>query len=155
MRRMSDQRTALVLGGGGVTGIAWELGVLTGLAEAGVDLTGADFVVGTSAGSVVGAQVTSGAPLHELFDRQLQPPSGERVARMTRGTLARFAWAMLLSRGRDEDFRRRIGALARRAQEAGVTPSEEERLAVIRSRLVSDEWPQRPLVVTAVDADTG
>jgi len=32
-------RTALVLGGGGITGIAWELGILTGLAEAGVDLS--------------------------------------------------------------------------------------------------------------------
>ena len=42
---MSDQRTALVLGGGGITGIAWEIGVLAGLAEAGVDLTGADLVV--------------------------------------------------------------------------------------------------------------
>ena len=54
---MSDQRRALVLGGGGITGIAWEIGVLAGLAGAGVDLTGADLVVGTSAGSVVGAQV--------------------------------------------------------------------------------------------------
>ena len=60
---MSDQRRALVLGGGGITGIAWEIGVLAGLAEAGVDLTGADLVVGTSAGSVVGAQLTSGADL--------------------------------------------------------------------------------------------
>jgi NTE family protein len=74
---------------------------------------------------------------------------------MTRSTLARYAFAMLLSRGRDEEFRRRIGALARRAQEAGLTPSEEERLAVIRSRLVSEEWPQRPFVVTAVDAENG
>ena len=57
---MSDQRTALVLGGGGITGIAWEIGLLAGLAEAGTDLTGADLVVGTSAGSVVGAQVASG-----------------------------------------------------------------------------------------------
>ena len=32
-------RTALVLGGGGITGIAWELGILQGLAEAGLDLT--------------------------------------------------------------------------------------------------------------------
>ena len=50
---------ALVLGGGGVTGVAWELGILHGLAEAGVDLTDADLVVGTSAGSVVAAQITS------------------------------------------------------------------------------------------------
>ncbi|MGY2065382.1 patatin-like phospholipase family protein [Blastococcus sp. SYSU DS0619] len=152
---MSDQRTALVLGGGGITGIAWEIGVLAGLAEAGVDLSGADLVVGTSAGSVVGAQLTSGAPLEEMYARQLEPPTQERVARMTRGNLARYAWAMLASRGRDVEFRRRVGSLALAAEKAGLTPTEQERLDVIGSRLVSREWPDRPLTVTAVDAATG
>jgi NTE family protein len=152
---MSDQRAALVLGGGGITGIAWEIGVLAGLADAGVDLTGADLVVGTSAGSVVGAQVTSGAELEMLFARQLEPPTGERVARMTRAALARYAWAVLRSRGKDEEFRRRVGALALAAEQAGLTPSEQERLDVIGSRLVSTEWPDRALTVTAVDAHTG
>ncbi|RZU30515.1 patatin-like phospholipase family protein [Blastococcus saxobsidens] len=152
---MSDQRTALVLGGGGITGIAWEIGVLAGLAEAGVDLTGADLVVGTSAGSVVGAQVTSGAPLEEMYARQLEPPAQEKVARMTRGNLARYGWAMLISRGRDVEFRRRIGALALAAEKAGLTPSEQERLEVIGSRLVGRDWPERDLTITAVDAATG
>ncbi|MGY2004289.1 patatin-like phospholipase family protein [Blastococcus sp. SYSU DS1024] len=152
---MSDQRTALVLGGGGITGIAWEIGVLAGLAEAGIDLTGADLVVGTSAGSVVGAQLTSGAPLEEMYARQLEPPVQERVARMTRGNLLRYGWAMVASRGRDVEFRRRIGALALAAEAAGLTPTEQERLDVIGSRLVSREWPERELVITAVDAATG
>ncbi|MGY1719243.1 patatin-like phospholipase family protein [Blastococcus sp. SYSU DS0552] len=152
---MSDQRTALVLGGGGITGIAWEIGVLAGLAEAGVDLTGADLVVGTSAGSVVGAQITSGAPLEEMYARQLEPPVQERVARMTRGNLLRYGWAMVASRGRDVEFRRRIGTLALAAEAAGATPTEQERLDVIGSRLVSRDWPDRELVVTAVDAATG
>ncbi len=147
--------SALVLGGGGITGIAWEVGVLAGLAEAGVDLTTAELVVGTSAGSVVGAQVTSGATVEELYARQLEPPASERVARLSRAALARYAWAMLRSRGRDEEFRRRVGALARAAADAGLTPTEEERLEVIGSRLVSAEWPDRRLVVTAVDAETG
>ena len=51
---------ALVLGGGGVTGVAWEIGMLTGLAARGIDLSDADLVVGTSAGSVVGVDVRSG-----------------------------------------------------------------------------------------------
>ena len=152
---MSDQRTALVLGGGGITGIAWEIGVLAGLAEAGVDLSGADLVVGTSAGSVVGAQVTCGAALKTLYQRQLEPPTQEKVARMTRGNLARYAWAMLSSRGHDVDFRRRVGALALAAEKAGLTPTEQERLDVIGSRLVSTQWPDRALVITAVDAETG
>jgi NTE family protein len=152
---MSDQRTALVLGGGGITGIAWEIGLLAGLAAAGTDLSGADLVVGTSAGSVVGAQLTSGDELEAMYDRQLQPPAQEKVARMTRSALARYAWAMLRSRRDDVGFRRRVGALALAAEQAGLTPSEQERLDVIGSRLISRTWPDRPLVVTAVDAHTG
>jgi NTE family protein len=152
---MSDQRTALVLGGGGITGIAWEIGVLAGLAEAGVDLSTADLVVGTSAGSVVGAQLTSGAELEAMYGRQLEPPAREKVARMTRANLAQYGWALLRSRGKDVEFRRRIGALALAAEKAGLTPPEQERLDVIGSRLVSAEWPERPLVLTAVDAETG
>ncbi len=152
---MSDQRTALVLGGGGITGIAWELGVLAGLADAGVDLTGADLVVGTSAGSVVGAQLTSGADLEALFARQLEPPTGEQAARMTRSALLRYGLAALRSRGDDVGFRRRIGALALAAERGGLTPTEQERLDVIGSRLVSREWPDRDLRITAVDAESG
>ena len=51
---------ALVLGGGGPVGIAWESGLLSGFAEAGVDLSDADFILGTSAGSFVGAQLAMG-----------------------------------------------------------------------------------------------
>ena len=152
---MSEQRTALVLGGGGITGIAWEIGVLAGLAEAGVDLTGADLVVGTSAGSVVGAQLTSGADLEALFARQLEPPTGEQAARMTRSALLRYGLAALRSRRDDVGFRRRIGALALAAEQAGLTPTEQERLDVIGSRLVSREWPDRDLRITAVGAESG
>ena len=155
MPAMSDQRTALVLGGGGITGIAWEIGLLAGLAEAGTGLSGADLVVGTSAGSVVGAQLACGAELEAMYARQLEPPAQEKVARMTRSNLARYAWAMLASRGRDVEFRRRVGAVAIAAEKAGLTPTEQERLDVIGSRLVSQEWPDRVLVITAVDAESG
>jgi len=155
MRSMSDQRTALVLGGGGITGIAWEIGLLAGLAEEGVDLSTADLVVGTSAGSVVGAQLTSGADLKALYTRQLEPPTGEKVSRLTRATLAQFAWAMLRTRGDSTAFRRRVGSIALAAEKAGLTPSEQERIDVIGGRLVNSEWPERSFVVTAVDAETG
>jgi NTE family protein len=152
---MSDQRTALVLGGGGITGIAWEVGLLAGLAAAGVDLSSADLVVGTSAGSVVGSQLTSGTSVEDLYARQLDPPTQERAARMGRGTLVRYGLAMLRARRDDVAFRRRVGELARKAADAGLTPTEAERRAAIASRLPSTEWPDRPLVVTAVDAETG
>src|SRR5215469_4898613 len=69
---------ALVLGAGGVTGIAWETGLLKGLRDAGLDLTGADLVVGTSAGSVVAAQITTGVPLDELYGRQVDGAARSR-----------------------------------------------------------------------------
>ncbi|MFE5541535.1 patatin-like phospholipase family protein [Streptomyces sp. NPDC056492] len=143
--------TALVLGGGGLTGVGWEAGILYGLARAGVDLTAADLVVGTSAGSVVGAQLTSGllSP-QELYERQLGDPSGEVAARLGTGLIARYAVAMVRSRD-PEAYRRRVGALALAAD----TGEEAERRKVLEARLVSHAWPERRLVVTAVDALTG
>ena len=74
---MTD-RHALVLGGGGVAGIAWMTGLLAGLADAGDDLTGADVLIGTSAGVTVAAQVGSGLALDELFARSPRPGSPPR-----------------------------------------------------------------------------
>jgi NTE family protein len=141
---------ALVLGGGGVTGIAWETGLLAGLAEAGIDLTSADLVVGTSAGSIVGAQILSGVSLKDLYNTQLAEPTGEIAARMGATTLLRFAVAMLWP-GSEQQGRARLGHAALRAS----TVPESERFAVIRQRLPSDSWPERRLLVTAVDAENG
>ena len=58
---------ALVLAGGGAAGNAWELGLIAGLSDAGVDLTHADLIIGTSAGSTVAAQITSGTQPAELY----------------------------------------------------------------------------------------
>jgi NTE family protein len=141
---------ALVLGGGGVTGVAWELGVLAGLAHAGVDLLAADLFVGTSAGSVVAAQVTSGLELAGLYEKQLAGPGAEVSARIGRRTLAGIGLAML--RTRDElAFRRRVGRMAL----AASTMPEAERRAFIAGRLPIHSWPEARLLVTAVDAETG
>src|SRR5258705_914394 len=141
---------ALVLGGGGVTGVAWETGILAGLKTAGVDLTGADTMIGTSAGSVVAAQVTSGAPLEGLYEAQLAPPTGEIPAKIGVRFYAAMAGAMLLTRN-PQRFRRRIGARALRAK----TVPEAERREVIANRLPSHDWPERRLLITAIDAATG
>ena len=71
----------LILGGGGATGVAWELGVLTGLHDAGVDVRRADIIIGTSAGSMLGAQIAGGTELESLFAFQLAPSSSRRGAR--------------------------------------------------------------------------
>jgi len=51
--------SALVLGGGGATGMAWETGVLAAFEDLGVDLTKSDLVIGSSAGSFVGSALLS------------------------------------------------------------------------------------------------
>ena len=64
---------ALVLGGGGIAGIAWEIGLLAGLAAEGVEVGDADLVVGTSAGSIVGTLLRTGPDLAGLYEGQLGP----------------------------------------------------------------------------------
>ena len=151
---MAAISSALVLGGGGITGIAWEIGLLHGLREAGVDLVDADVVVGTSAGSVVGAQLTSGTPLEQLYAAQLADPAGEIGAAFGRLTLLKYV-ALLLAPGSSNAKRRRLGrASVRAATRPGAVPAQE-RIQVIRDRLPSAEWPDRDLRVTSVAADTG
>ncbi|MYT15035.1 NTE family protein [Streptomyces sp. SceaMP-e96] len=143
--------TALVLGGGGLTGIGWEIGMLAGLAEAGIDLTDADVVIGTSAGSIVGAHLSSRQlPLEEMYERQLALPEAGSAARMGTAALARFAAIALRSRD-TVSFGVRMGKLALAAR----TVTEAEQRTVIARTLGLTDWPARRLVVTAVDAATG
>jgi NTE family protein len=145
---MTDR--ALVLGGGGITGIAWELELIAGLAERGIDLTGADLLVGTSAGSVVGAQIATGVDVEERYAAQLVPPAGEIAAALGRGTMVRFGLAMVGPRD-PQRVRARIGRLALKAH----TVPEAERIRVIGERLPVHEWPERALRIATVDAHTG
>jgi NTE family protein len=126
------------------------LGLVAGLASAGVSLVDADVIVGTSAGSVVAAQLTSGSSVAELYEAQLRPPTSELAARLGPLSLLRFGVAMARSRDA-QSFRARIGAMALAAR----TVSEADRREVIAARLPSHSWPDRRLVITAADAETG
>src|SRR4249919_2933107 len=57
---------ASVLGGGGSAGNAWSIGVIAGLFDAGLDVTEADLIIGTSAGSTAAAQITGATPTQLL-----------------------------------------------------------------------------------------
>lgn len=140
----------LVLGGGGITGIAWELGLIAGLAEDGVDLASADIVVGTSAGSVVGAHVLSGTPVAELYAGQLADAKGESGWRIGIGALTRI----LIAAAWPGDGRRGRAYIGRAALAANTAPESENR-KIYESMLHGKTWPQRKLLITAVDAETG
>ncbi|MFF7352577.1 MULTISPECIES: patatin-like phospholipase family protein [Streptomyces] len=144
---------ALVLGGGGVGGIAWMTGLLAGLADAGQDVSGADLLVGTSAGSTVAAQLGSGLGLEALYARQVDPAlqAAEIMAEMDLESFAAEIGAATGSAAGVPELRRAVGRVALGAR----TVPEAERRAVIESRLPGHEWPGRPLKVVAVDARTG
>ncbi|HXB50885.1 MAG TPA: patatin-like phospholipase family protein [Streptosporangiaceae bacterium] len=144
---------ALVLGGGGVAGIAWTTGLLTGLAEAGDDVTGADLIIGTSAGANVAAQLGSGLPLTDLFARQADPArqSAEILAELDLAKLAAELGGYLAGASTPAETLRRIGAYALATQ----TVPEAVRRNVIEGRLPAHSWPAQRIQLTAVDAATG
>ena len=144
---------ALVLGGGGVAGIAWEIGLLAGLDEAGVALRDADLVIGTSAGSAVAAQLASGLPLAELLARQVDPA---KQAPEISADIDMDKMAQLFSQehapGDRAALRRQIGRIALLTE----TVREADRHAVIEARVPVDAWPAKQrLLIVAVDANTG
>ena len=140
---------ALVLGGGGVTGIAWEIGVLAGLAASGVVLTNAHAVIGTSAGAFVGAAVASGYDLEALAAAQSQPAPDEISVAASQETIA--AWFGAFAAGDATSVGAAFGEIAKANPEP--VPLQVRR-TIVESRLVTTEWPDT-LRVTAVDADTG
>jgi len=148
-------KRALVLADGGVAGIAWELGVLRGIQDAEPDLesslAAADIIVGTSAGSAVAGQVTSGTPLEDLYAAQLAPGSSEIEVDFDMDDLiVRFASVADGART-PEEIRRRIGVLALATQ----TVEESARRAAIAARLPVHTWPDRVVLLTAIEAETG
>lgn len=148
-------RRALVLAGGGVAGIAWEIGVLRGLADVDRGLAeavmGADLVIGTSAGSAVGAQIAGGTSIERLYDAQLEDASAEILPGGDPVAVAEACAATAAQAGSAADLRRRIGRVALDAQ----TVEPERRLDAIRGRLPVLDWSDRDLRLAIVDALTG
>jgi len=154
-----DSGRALVLGGGGSTGNAWLIGVLTGLAEAGLDVTNADSVIGTSAGSTAGAQIAGATPA-ELYAAVLDAPLQQRPRPAGTQALSGSVPNHLERTGRiiaastdAADMRRRMGVAA--LDLAADHDGSERWRATVAARLPRQEWPDHELLITAVDARTG
>jgi NTE family protein len=149
---------ALVLGGGGPLGVAWESGLIAGFAQGGVDLGLADYILGTSAGAIVGARLASGVEAASLADAPLdpaavvRPPSGGSPEAMMRmGQMMREG---LGGARNPAEVRRELGALALGAEAA----SEAAFLEIMGrelGRVPHQGWPTRAFACTAVDAEDG
>ncbi|MCV7205446.1 patatin-like phospholipase family protein [Mycolicibacterium peregrinum] len=152
---MTSKR-ALVLAGGGIAGIAWETGILQGIADESPEtaeaLLAADVLVGTSAGSTVSAQIGSGQLLEALFERQIGAESAELDPGVSIDTVTDlFVKAVLTPNTTKAQKLQQIGAVALSA--ATVDPTVRRK--VIEARLPSHDWPSRVLRISAVDIDTG
>lgn len=143
----------LVLGGGGVTGIAWMTGFLLGLERSGVDALAADRFLGTSAGSTVAAQITSGTPLERLFQQQVDPAlqAPELKPEPHLLDLLLHSLPVLMHLLDPVERTRRIGQLALDTE----TVAEATRRASIAGRLPVRQWPNLALTTVAVDTATG
>lgn len=170
-------RRALVLGGGGPVGIAWESGLIAGLERGGVRLADADRIVGTSAGSVVGAQLALGASGADLAATQRQQFARDPKADVHRAASDDATKA----RAPAPDLSALMALFARRPAGTGATGPDGEAEAqqqrawrqevgqfALAARTIAPEafiasfgriagsaWPQRDYRCTAIDATTG
>src|ERR1700678_2150248 len=159
---MVHKKVALVLGGGGAAGNAWLIGIIAGLAEAGLDMTeAADLVIGTSAGATSAAQVRSGIPPAELLASVLSPPV--QPVGQNRGPPPSLPMATVFERMRAisaaatsaTDLGCAMGAFGLECDSILGPAAAGQRRTLVAARLPRPEWPDRPMIVTAVDAHTG
>lgn len=152
---------ALVLGGGGAAGNAWEIGVIAGLAETGLDLTAiAGLVIGTSSGATAAAQLRSGLPPAELLASVLSStvqPAGrnrERPPALPMATVHERMRAISATATSAADLQRAMGAFGLECDSI-LGPGAPQHRAVVAARLPRHQWPARPMIMTAVNAHTG
>ncbi|GAB3561271.1 patatin-like phospholipase family protein [Arthrobacter alkaliphilus] len=163
---LHSPKRALVLGGGGSTGNAWLIGVIAGLFEAGLDVTTADLTIGTSAGSTAAAQIAGATPaelLANIFNAVPQHRSaplgsgagaGRASARPVVNHLERIT--KIISDAQDvADMRRRLGAAALELHAASDGSWSIQWRTTVAARLPGQHWPERPVLITAVNARTG
>jgi NTE family protein len=116
-------------------------------------VTGADLVIGTSAGATVAAQLGSGLPLDDLYARQVDPAlqSAEIAAQVNLDTFAAEYGKYLKDAASPQEALRAAGAFAL----AAPTVPEAARRAVIITRLPSHDWAARRIKLVAIDCATG
>ncbi len=154
----------MVLHGGGSAGNAWEIGVIAGLFNAGVEVTEADLIIGTSAGATAAAQVTNASPA-DLLTAILDAPSPRQgsTGRPSGGPppvapvvdhMERTNRIIAASKNA-ADMRRRMGAAALELDAASDGSGQDRWRSVVAARLPSHRWSERAILITAVDANTG
>jgi NTE family protein len=146
-------RRALVLAGGGYVASSWEIGLITGMADVGLDVRNADLFVGTSAGARVALDLTSGKALDEIYQRRAGPdvPALEPAAMVDWARLRVGVDDAKQTGGSTAEILRRYGALALTA----AVGKGSDRRKVVATQLPLPAWPKQRVLITAVNAETG
>ncbi len=151
---------ALVLSGGGLTGVAWLTGLLARLEAEGVRVGDAELVLGTSAGSVVGAQLVAGRDLQAQYRFLTDPRKPLRRAlirvfglmpKPAPEAIEQLRERWLTAPPSNEQTRRETGRLAARAK----TMPQRVWVGLIGGYLRMRRWPGAALSVAVVDVDNG
>jgi len=150
---MSRKQRALILAGGGYVASSWEIGVITGMADEGLDLRDANLFVGTSAGARVAIDLTSGRSLKEIYKQRIAPggPSLERSSQVDWARIRAGVDGARQSGGSPTEILQRYGQLA---LEVGAGIASDRREAVA-SQLSSQVWPEQRMLIPVVNAETG
>jgi NTE family protein len=156
----TEARVGLILGGGGIVGVNWELGVLAALhTHADWDPATAVVFAGTSAGSMVGAIVALGNDLNKLVDERTADAAPPAPATEPLGTGdvtslldPELMGLYLPQTGPLEERARRAGQIALERQ---PMMRESEYRSLIALSVPSEAWPEADLRMTTVDCDTG
>lgn len=147
-------KRALVLGGGGMIGVAWEAGLCRGLFERGVDLRECDAFVGTSAGAITCSQLAAG-----------QLPPGPSDQRPTGGEGANVDMSRI-------DMKALGKAFTKWSQIQRTTPADAREIGLVARVLYRETeaswvqgitavaggptaWPTKPFFISAVDTESG
>jgi NTE family protein len=143
---------AVVLGGGGPVGRAWETGLAAGLMERGIDLGSADLIVGTSAGAIVGAQlalkIDLAATAADLVPKgEPAPPPSARTG------MAALIGATAAATGSADPEAARAG-IGRMALAAHTISEAASIRRAMFAPLAGQAWPGS-FQATAVSAQTG
>ena len=152
---------ALVLGGGGPVGEAWESGIIAGLREKGIDLSGANLIIGTSAGAIVGARLASRMLPSDFINAALAPsdgsPPGQHDQRSSTpppdlSFLAGKLEEMGSGKRSQQSIRTEIGEWALKVR---PVISESQFVASYHRRFPEEEWPGRAYECISVEAADG
>lgn len=150
------ERIALVLGAGGAYGWVFHAGVLHGIERATkTHPNDAELIIGTSAGSAIGAAIRAGIEPQGLAEVAARPPTEDDRARMrnelrdARKSLAPFA-PRLVQHARNQDRAGMLGIAG--LLPAGIFPTAW--LARFPGMENHNEWPNG-LWIPAVSATTG